>query len=464
MTRLPRQHALRGTPPRRTERGATTAEYVGMVGVVVILVIALVALAPVFSSEAKSVIDKAMCRIGAPLGFAGCSNDALPDYVPTNCTVSSHEGNAGGSVSIIADVGGESGYKLTRIRERQDDGSIKDTYVVRTKGQVGGGYEFTLGGGAEVSTGSSDTSAKAGASAKLEGDFSWGKEYTFDNLDDAQAFVDEYKDNFGEFGSEPDGAPAAASEYYELGAKGSLKGVVGPAELSGGVRGVLGLQTYANGDKKVKVAMTVEAALQIGIPVPESLLKLGAEGKISAMVMADVTFDEDGNLAAFAGSIQATPTVAGGVEWNTDLAKPSTGKHAKPQTLQGLTLPPILRMDFGRNYVINFSTSFRRDDGSYDHAALDALSQEMSSFITGGDGMSPEQQSALSEQLNEHSQITFNEYDYSRSEEKYGGKVKVLFVKVGAEVHVVTIDQDLLSGYYYDPVQGLWSENVVCES
>jgi len=29
---------------------------------------------------------------------------------------------------------------------------------------------------------------------------------------------------------------------------------------------------------------------------------------------------------------------------------------------------------------------------------------------------------------------------------------------------MVTIDQSLLEGYYYDPVQGLWAENVVCQS
>jgi hypothetical protein len=449
---------------RRSDRGATTVEYVGVVGMVVVLVIALIVLAPGVADGARKVVSKAFCTIGAPLGFAGCSNEDLPGYVPTDCTVSSHEGTAGGSVAIIAEVKGESGYKLTRIRERQDDGTIKDSYVVRTKGVVGGGYEFSLGGGAEVNTGSGGVSAKGSASAKIEGDVTWGKEFTFDNQDDAQAFIDRYKDNFGEFGSDPEGAPEAESEYYELGAKGTISGEVGPLEGSVGQRGVLGVQNYANGDRKVKMAMTVDAAVSLGIPVPESVLKLSAEAKVSAMVTADITFDKDGNVSGMAGSVQLTPTVAAGVELNTDLAKPSTGKHAKPQTLQGLTLPPLLRLDHGRNYVINFSTSFKRDDGSYSHDSIGALSDQISSWITGGDGITDEQRAAITEQLNEHSQITYNEYDYSRDEQKYGGKVKVLFVKVGGEVHVVTVDQDLVSGYFYDPVQGLWTENIICES
>lgn len=452
------------TPRRRSDRGATTVEYVGVVGVVVILVLALIVLAPGMGDGARKVVSKAFCTIGAPLGFAGCSNGDLPSYVPTDCTVSSHEGTAGGSVAVIAEVKGESGYKLTRIRERQDDGTIKDTYVVRTKGLVGGGYEFTLGGGAEVSTGGSDVSAKANGSAKIEGDVTWGKEFGFDNEDDAQAFIDQYKDNFGEFGSDPEGAPTADSEYYELGAKGTISGEVGPLEGSVGQRGVLGVQNYANGDRKVKMAMSVDAAVELGIPVPESVLKLSAEAKVTAMVVADMTFDEEGNIAGIAGSIQLTPVAAAGVEWNTDLAKPSKGKHAKPQTLQGLTLPPILRLDHGRNYVINFSTSFKRDDGGYSYDAIGALSDQIGSWITGGDGITDEQKAAITEQINEHSQITYNEYDYTRDEQKYGGKVKILFVKVGGEVHVVTIDQDLISGYFYDPVQGLWTENIICDS
>ncbi len=454
------------TPParlRRTERGATPVEYVGMVAVVVLLVLGVVAVIPGVGDGTRAVVDKAFCRIGAPLGFAGCSNEDLPDYVPTDCTVSSHEGTAGGSVAIIAEVKGESGYKLTRIRERQDDGSVQDTFVVRTKGVVGGGYEFTLGGGAEAATGGSSASAGASGSAKIEGDVTWGKEFTFDNLDDAQAFIEQYKDAFGEFGSDPEGAPAAASEYFELGAKGSLKGEVGPLSGDAGVRAVLGVQSYANGDKKVKVAMTVDAAVKLGIPVPESVLKLSAEAKVSALVMADLTFDKFGNVTAMSGNVQLTPTAAAGVEWNTDLAKPSKGKHAKPQTLQGLTLPPILRLDFGRNYVISFSTSFQRDDGSFDYDSVGAFSEQLGAWVTGGE-VSPEVQATLQDQLNAHSTITYDEYDYSRSETKYGGKVKILFVKVGGEVHVVTVDQDLISGYYYDPVQGLWTENVICES
>lgn len=458
MHRSPR----RPTAPR-SEHGATTVEYVGMVALVVLLVLGIVLVIPGVRADSTSIINKAFCRIGAPLGFAGCSNEDLPDYVPTDCTVGSHEGTAGGSIAIIAEAKGESGYKLSRIRERQDDGTVKDTFVVRTKGVVGGGYEFTLGGGVEASTGSGGGSAGASGSAKIEGDVTWGKEYTFDSLDAAQAFIDAYKDGFGEFGSDPEGAPPASSEYYELGAKGSIKGEVGPLSGDAGIKAVLGVQNYRNGDRKVKLAMTVDAAVKLGIPVPDSILKLSAEAKVSAMVTADVTFDKDGNVASFSGSVQLTPTAAAGVELNTDLAKPGSGKHAKPQTLQGLTLPPLLRLDYGRNYQVNFSTDFRRPDGSYDYSAIGALSEQIGGWITGGD-VSQEAQDALATQLNEHSTITYNEYDYSKQETKYGGKVKILFVKVGGEVHLVTVDQDLVSGYFYDPVQQLWSENILCES
>jgi Flp pilus assembly pilin Flp len=450
---------------RRGERGATTAEYVGMVALVALLVVATLAFVPNLGSDARTVADRAFCRIGEAIGLGGCEGgEEQPAYVPRDCTISSHEGVAGGSVAILAEVKGESGYKLSRVREVQDDGSIATRFEVRTQGVVGGGYEFTLGGGAEASTGSGSASAKAAATAELEGDVTWGKQYEFASEEAARAFIDEFKGNFGEFGREPEGAPPASSEYFEVGAGATVRGEVGPAEASVSQRGVVGVENYPDGGRKVSLVMSADAAVELGIPVPDSVLKLGAEGSVSAMVAADLTFDAQGNVSAVAGSVQLTPTAAAGVEWRTELAEPSTGRHAKPETLQGLTLPPILRLDYGRNYEINFSTDFAREDGSYEYAAIEALSAQLGSWATGGGDLSPEHRAALTEQLNEHSQITYNEYDYSRDEQRYGGKVKVLFVKVGGEVHVTTVDQNLTAGYYYDPVQGQWAENIVCQS
>ena len=89
----------------------------------------------------------------------------------------------------------------------------------------------------------------------------------------------------------------------------------------------------------------------------------------------------------------------------------------------------------------------------------------LGAVLSGGSpSLSPEQAKALHDQIDNHSQVTFNSYDYNEQEKKYGFSAKVLFVKVGAEGHLVTIDQNLQSGYYYDPVQGLWAQNVVCRS
>lgn len=450
-------------PPRRRrgETGATTAEYVGIVALVALIAAAMFVIVKPTRDAGAEVMRTAYCRIGAPFGFVSCTNAELPGYIPTNCTVRSHEGSAGGSVTIIAEAKGDSGYTLSRVRQRQDDGSIKDTYVVKTKGSVGGGYEFNLGGGAEADTGSGSVNAKGSAKAKIEGDVTWGKSFTFDTQDAAQAFIDQYKDNFGAFGSDPEGAPKPDSTYHEIGAKGTLSGEVGPA--SGNVSGqaVLGLEEAKNGDKTVKLALTVSAAAKLGIPLPSQLLKVTAEGSVSAVVIANATFDKDGNLAALGGTVQYTPTAAAGVEINTDLAKPSTGKHAKPQTLQSLTLPPLARLDYGKNYSLSFSTTFRRSDGSYDYSGVTGVSDAVRAWVN-GEPVPQSARDAIADQLNNHSQITFNTYDYHKDEEKYGGSVHVLWVNVGAEVHMVTIDQNLTSGYYYDPVQGLWAQNIVC--
>ena len=227
---------------------------------------------------------------------------------------------------------------------------------------------------------------------------------------------------------------------------------------------VLGLENLKNGDKKVKMAMTVEAAGELGIPIPKSLVKAQAEGKVSGAVVADVTFDKDGKVASLGGKLQFTMSGSAGVGVNTD---PWTyqGKHAKDtgKNLENIDLPS-LDASGGKLFELNFTTDFRRDDGSYDYRAIDALSSQLGSYISGSGGMTPEQSKALKDQINEHSQVTFNSYDYDEDETKYGASGKFLFIKVGAEGHMVTIDQNLQSGYYYDPVQGLWAENVVCTS
>lgn len=465
---------MTSTRRSRNQAGATTAEYVGIIAFVSLLVVTLFAFTGPTSEAAGGVVHKALCTIGAPFGFAGCSNQDLPGYVPTNCTVTSHEGRGGGSVTVIAEAKGESGYTLTRERVRQDDGTFKDKYVVRTMGQLGGGYEFTLGGGVEADTGSGSTSAEAAGKAKLEGDVTWGSEYEFPDEETAKRFIDRFKDQFGELGGDVDGAPSKTSTYYELGGKGTISGEAGPLSGDASGKAVLGLEKMANGDKKVKMALTLDAALDLGLPVPKTILDVSASGKVSAAVIADVTFDKNNKVAAIGGTLTFTPTGSAGVDVNTDLVTdPYVGKHrkgpkhAKPSgnDLDSIELPSLGSLDYGKNYELKFSTDFRRDDGSYDYSAIDALSSQIGAVISGAStGMTPEQKKALHDQINDHSQVTFNSYDYDEEETKYGGSAKVLFIKVGAEGHMVTIDQSLQSGYYYDPVQGLWAENVVCHS
>lgn len=455
MTRLLRRHM-------RRETGATTAEYVGIVAFVCVLVLATIGIAAGTSEKAGGVISKAFCAIGAPFGFAGCSNEDLPGYVPTNCQLSSHESSAGGSVSIVATGGGDTGYTIIRIRERTDDGGTTDRYVVKTKGELSGSYEFGPKAGVEASAGGAgDANAEAGANLTIAGNLTTGDNYTFDSEEEAKDFAEKYKDQLGALGGDVEGAPEPDSTYYEVGAGAEIKGDLGPfAEGSGGGKATLGLETYKNGDKKVSVALTAEAALDLGIPLPERIIEASAKGDIELMVQADITFDKDGRVAEIGGVAQFTAEAEGGV----DFAEQYEGKHAaEPKNgLKGLQMPSLPHLDAGINGNLNFSTKFRNDDGSYDYSGIDALSTQMTAYISGSGEMSPEQKAALETQINDRSQVTFTLSDHNKEENTYGLEGKLFFIKVGAEVHTVTVDQNVMAGYFYNPVAGNWTENLLC--
>ena len=132
-------------------------------------------------------------------------------------------------------------------------------------------------------------------------------------------------------------------------------------------------------------------------------------------------------------------------------------------TIKSLDLPSFLEgAEGGTQFQVNFSTDFRRDDGTVDHAAVDALSEGLQNFITTGEGLSPDQVAALEDQINNHSQITLDHYNVDTDETKYGGKISFLAINIGGEVHHVAVNSSLLGSYYYDPEQGTWQENTVC--
>jgi len=333
---------------------------------------------------------------------------------------------------------------------------------VRTKGKITGSYEFTLGGKAGVDTGDGSTGAGGGASLEVGAGGSWGSQTTFATEEDAKKFIEQYQDNWGAFGDRPEGAPEPDSEYYELSGQASVSGEAGPLNGSVGQSAVLGLETFPNGDKKVKVAMTTDAALELGIPLPDQVLQANAEGKIEATVVADLTFDADGNVVAIGGSVQMTANGKVELGANSDALPPGGTPIGNNTTFEGLELPNLGVLEDGRQYELSFSTDFRLPDGSVDHSAVDAISDGLARWVTSGEGLDEAEQEAVRRQLEERSQLTFNSYDYSTDEQKIGGEIKVLWVKLGGEVHQVITDKSLLDGYYLDPATRQWTQNVVC--
>ncbi|MFT4288466.1 hypothetical protein [Nocardioides sp.] len=451
---------------RRQERGATTAEYIGISVVIVAIIGALVTVATPVRTGAANVVDRAYCRLASLVGgIGGCNSEDVPGYIPTKCTVSSHNQVNGGSVTVIATVTGDSGYTLTQVKTLNPDGTISTQYQVKTSGKVGANYTLSGGGGVEVNTGESEKNAKASLSINVGADGAWGSQYTFDTLDEANAFVNDYQDSFGEFGAAvgagPD-APEADYTYFDISGQVTGSGDAGP--LSGNVSGAvtLGAEQYPNGDTKVKLALTRSAAAQLGIPMPDEVTALAASGDAKVVVTATVTFDKNGQVTAIAGNVVGTVTGKVDIGLNTGAVKnlPISGNT----TIKDLTLPVLGEgPEGGYQFDLGFSTDFTRADGSVDDSALTALSDGLANFITTGEGLTPEQAQAINDQLNNHSQITFNHYTVDKEETKYGGKVKVLWVNIGGEYHELTVDNSLIGSYYYDPTLGSWQENSVCD-
>ncbi|GAA4703414.1 hypothetical protein [Nocardioides conyzicola] len=453
-------------PPsrRRDQAGATSAEYIGISVVVVAIIGVLLGLAAPVLAGSGGVVDRAFCQLASLVGGGGgCGSPAAqPKYIPTKCVTSRDDHTYGGSVTVLATVQADGGYELRRVLTRNPDGTITEGYEVRTKGKLGANYTLKGGGSAEVNTGATTKGAGAGVKINVGGDAAWGHSLKFDTLEQAQAFIDKYGDNLGEFGGLPEGAPTPESTYFDLSGQVKASGELGPLDANGSGAVTLGAEQFKNGDTKVKVALTAKAAGDLGIPLPEQVLALQAAGDASLVTTADLTFDSTGQLVKVAGSVVGTVTGDVDIGANTDLVKdlPINGKT----TVKSLDLPAFIDgAKGGTQFQVNFSTDFRRDDGSVDTSALRALSEGLQNFVTNGQGLSPDQVAVLEDQLDNHSQITLDHYNVAKEEDKYGGKISFLAINIGGEVHHVAVNSNLLGSYYYDPDKGTWQENTVCD-
>lgn len=449
---------------RRDQAGATSAEFIGISVVIVAIIGVLLALAAPVLAGSGSVVDRAFCQLATLVGGdGGCgSSKAQPKYIPTKCVTNRDNQTYGGSVTVLATVQADGGYELRRVLTRNPDGTITESYEVRTKGKLGANYTLKGGASAEVDTGGGTKKAGGGVKINVGGDAAWGHSLTFGSLEEAQAFIDKYGDNLGEFGGLPEGSPTPESTYFDLSGQVKASGELGPLDANASGAVTLGAEQYKNGDTKVKVALTAKAAGDLGIPLPEQVLALQASGDASLVVTADLTFDSQGQVIKVAGSVVGTVTGEIDIGANTDLVKdlPINEKT----TVKSVDLPPFLEgAAAGTQFQVNFSTDFRRDDGSVDYSAVQALSEGLQNFVTTGQGLSPDQVAALEDQINNHSQITLDHYQVDTDETKYGGKISFLAINIGGEVHHVAVNSSLLGSYYYDPEQGSWQENTVCD-
>lgn len=459
--RDPRTSA-RGRHRRRAESGATTVEYVGIVAFVAVLAVALIAFMTPIGSKAEGVVNSALCKIGSSLGaYSGCSQADIPRYVPNTCQLSSNAKSYGGEISIVATVGGDTGYTIVRIRSRDKDGNIVDKYAVTTNGSIKGSYTLGTDASAELGAGGGGGGAGGGADVTIDGNLSTGSTYTFDNLSEAQKFADDNKAKFGVDGL-VSGGPAPDSTYYQLGGGASVKGDAGPASVSGGGSAVLGMTSSKNGDRTFKLALTAKGAADIGIPIPDTFMQASAKGDMSLTVEANVTFDKAGNLVKIGGKISGTAQAQGGVQLGK--YKATHGEHAAKakNSLEGLDLPTLPVLQAGVSAEIGFSTDFLTDDGTYDAAQAAALGQGLKGVLS-GQGLDAQTKAALSDQINNHSVITAQVSDYSKQTQKYGGKVHVLFVTVGGEYHIVTTEQNVIDGWYFNPTTMGWDTNLLCK-
>jgi hypothetical protein len=431
-----------------------------MLAVVAVLAASLVGFATPIGGDAVRVASAAYCKISSTIGGAGCTNAELPGYVPVECTISSHEGAAGGSVKIvIVEVGADGSYELAEVRRRLDDGTYHVYWVLTTKRGGSAGVDISLGAKADLDTGEGSVGggAEGGIEVALEG--AGGQSYEFDNEADARRAIDAWKsqNDINIFDSDSiDGE--VVTELYTGGARVQVYGEAGP--LSGDAESTLIVgytENKQNGDRTVSLVTTTEVAAQLGIPLPDQVLQLQAEGKASREMGLSLTFDRAGNLVGVQATL--TGTVHGQLAVGVD-----TGplEDASNGTITDLDLPGMGTHDGGRQWVLTYNADFRRPDGTVDTGAYGDAGAALATFVATGQLPLRANVRALHDYLDDRSQVTFDTYDYAEDEDRYGAEVKLGPVALGGEVHVSTQDRQILTGQYYDPAQGIWVTRLDC--
>ena len=437
----------------RDQRGATTAEYVGILVFVAMLVSGVVVLTTDAATGAKDTIHSALCRIGGVVGASsGCTGADKPYYQADTCTVSSNGQEWGGSVSVVATAGGDTGYTILKIQEVQPDGTIKTSYVVKTKGKGNVSWSPGAKGGVEASGGDSGVKAKAGVKLTINGEVETGQTFSFDSLEDAQKFADDNKAKFGGLIGK-DGDVQPTSTYYQAGAGATGKGEVGPLSATGGIKAVVGVETTDSGpragDTKYKVIITPSLAAELGIPLPTEFVNATAKGDASLAIEANITFDKDGNITTVQG--KADLTVKGGAQVALG---PSSSQQKDAGATSTVKLPNI-NLQGGGKASYAFTTDFSNA------ANNQALTQGFTDMIN-GEGVTPEFQQAVQTQFMDHSQQTFTVASYNENKSEYGIKVSTPIGDFGAEGHHVETNENTQGGWYYNPYTGEWQENLAC--
>jgi hypothetical protein len=354
----------------RSDAGAGTLEYVGIVGVAALLVVA-VGLA--LSSNAPGVGNKVsaiICNILS--GFQGnCGGIVGPEREPTEPCVIGSDGDTielGIGITFI-DLGGNRGF----IVEERSDGTFKVTRV------QGGDVQATAGAGASTSFTIADNDFGGGASASISGGvvFQAGEEWIVDSqgaVDDLTTAenwsrVEDVLAAGNPFGSILKGArdlfnigpqfPPPTTVYVAGGLTGEGSAYAGAgsatAQASGAASRMLGYShDNRNGNNTFYFETTVEgsaAAEAAGI-----IDQVGANLDGEMKVKTSVTVDSDGNIVSVSRSALAAGSSAGltNVLFGGDFS-PVTSDQVASGTQWDATLP--IRTDRDRQAALSLLAS-----------------------------------------------------------------------------------------------------------
>lgn len=361
---------------------------------------------------------------------------------------------------MIVDVGGDESYQTTHVTRRQPDGTWKDAWIVTTRHE--GGLSYSVGEGVKVQTGGPKRGGwgedvKAGGS--ING--SLGTSYEYDNVADAKKAVDHWKGSHKPWPWHTQGIKdPVVTESIEASGTISAEGTVGVANGSIGATAVDSIsRNNVTGEQKVSVHMSDKVAVEIGIPLPKVFAELSASGEASKDSGIELTFDKDNNLVSV--QVSKTATIKGEAGAGVQGVDKVPGLSG---VLESAGLPTSKDVAAGRQFRLTATTDFRNADGSVDHAAIAAAGLALTNVIFHGRPPSDQQKAVMRDQLNNHSRITADVYDYANGEDAYGLEGKAVWVGIGVEGHVATEDTHYIAGRYLDPETGEWLDRVGCAS